>query len=144
MTWLNSSHDMTKPIKWVCAQRRLRSASASNQSDQSLMCAQWVAKDPRFLHSDSEDSDQTGRMPRLIWVFAGCTLTLLVLSYEVTQFEYASLYLQITSGSFSQSFCKSLLPSLFFNLLRIFLFLLQLQWYEPSHENTCLCKFVTR
>ena len=29
----------------------------------------------------SEDSDQTGRMPRLIWVFAGRTLTLLVLSW---------------------------------------------------------------
>ena len=28
----------------------------------------------------NEDSDQTVRMPRLIWVFAGCTLTLLVLS----------------------------------------------------------------
>ena len=29
----------------------------------------------------SEDSDQTGRMPRLIWVFAGRTLSLLVLSW---------------------------------------------------------------
>ena len=47
---------------------------------ESLLCAQWVAKDPSFLHADSEDSDQTGRMPRLIWVFAGRTLTLLVLS----------------------------------------------------------------
>ena len=28
---------------------------------------------------DSEDSDQTGRMPRLIWVFAGRTATFLVL-----------------------------------------------------------------
>ena len=28
----------------------------------------------------SEDSDQTGRMPRLIWVFAGRALSLLVLS----------------------------------------------------------------
>ena len=28
-------------------------------------CAQWVAKDPMSLHADSEDSDQTGRMPRL-------------------------------------------------------------------------------
>ena len=36
-----------------------------------LMCAQWVAKDLNFLHAGSEDSDQTGRMPRLIWVFAG-------------------------------------------------------------------------
>ena len=29
----------------------------------------------------SEDSGQTGRMPRLIWVFAGRTVTLLVLSW---------------------------------------------------------------
>ena len=47
---------------------------------ESLLCAQWVAKDPSFLHADSEDSDQTGQMPRLIWIFAGRTLTLLVLS----------------------------------------------------------------
>ena len=63
------SRFMTKPTKWVCA-----------QSDQSSLCAEWVAKDPSFLHADSEVSDQTGRMPRLIWVFAGRTLTLLVLS----------------------------------------------------------------
>ena len=30
-----------------------------------FMCAQWVAKDLSFLHVDSEDSDQTGQMPRL-------------------------------------------------------------------------------
>ena len=34
---------------------------------------QWVAEDPMFLHVDDKDSDQTGRMPRLIWVFAGHT-----------------------------------------------------------------------
>ena len=74
------SRDMTKPTNWVCAQRRLRSAWASAESDQSSLCAQWVAMDPSFLHADSEDSDQTGRMPMLIWVFAGRTLTLMVLS----------------------------------------------------------------
>ena len=47
---------------------------------ESSLFAQWVAKDPSFLHADSEDSDQTGRMPRLIWVFARRTLILLVLS----------------------------------------------------------------
>ena len=47
----------------------------------SVLPAQWVAKDPSVLHADSEDSDQTGRMPRLIWVFAGHTLILLVLSW---------------------------------------------------------------
>ena len=36
---------------------------------ESLLCAQWVAKNPSFLHTDSKDSDQTGQMPRLIWVF---------------------------------------------------------------------------
>ena len=44
------------------------------------LCAQWVAKDPSFLHADSEDSDQTGRMPRLIWVFGRRTLILLFFS----------------------------------------------------------------
>ena len=33
------------------------------------------AKDQNFLHTDSEDSDQTGRMPRLIRVFAGRTMS---------------------------------------------------------------------
>ena len=58
----NMSHNMTKPTKCVCTQRRLTSAWASTQSDQSSLCAQWVAKDPRFLHADSQDSDQIGRM----------------------------------------------------------------------------------
>ena len=40
---------------------------------ESSLCALWVDKDSIFLHADSEDSDQTGRMPRLIWVFAGST-----------------------------------------------------------------------
>ena len=46
----------------------------------SSLCAQRVVKDPRYLHADNEDSDQTGRLPRLIWVFAGHTRTWLVLS----------------------------------------------------------------
>ena len=46
----------------------------------SSLWAQWVGKDPSFLHVDSEDSYQTRRMPRLIWVFAGHTAILLVLS----------------------------------------------------------------
>ena len=57
----------------MCSQRRLGLAWASAQSDQSSLCAQWVAKDPCFLNADSEDSDQAGQMPRLILVFAGRT-----------------------------------------------------------------------
>ena len=40
---------------------------------ESSICAHWVAEDPVFLHADNEDSDQTGCMPRLNWVFAGRT-----------------------------------------------------------------------
>ena len=40
---------------------------------ESLLGAQWVAKDPSFLHADSEDSDQTGLMSKLIQVSAGRT-----------------------------------------------------------------------
>ena len=32
------SRNMTKPTKWVCAQRRIRSAWASAQSDQNFQC----------------------------------------------------------------------------------------------------------
>ena len=83
-SWQNQQTDM-------CALRRLRSAWAPAQSDQSLhfMKKPWVLSYPfsaqRRLWSDwadaqaehSEDSDQTWWMPRLIWVFAGCTVTLL-------------------------------------------------------------------
>ena len=34
----NKSRDMTKPTKWLCAHRRLKSACASAQSDRSLRC----------------------------------------------------------------------------------------------------------
>ena len=37
--FLYMNREMTKPTKWVCTQRRLRSAWASAQSDLSLRCA---------------------------------------------------------------------------------------------------------
>ena len=62
---------------------------------ESFLCAQLVAKDPRFLHADSEDSNQTGRMPRLIWVFTRRTLTLLVLSYRGSFVSNSVLWLVV-------------------------------------------------
>ena len=57
----------------MCAQHRLRSAWASAQSDQSSLSA-WRKLGSLATHwAHSEDSDQTERMPRLIWVFAGHT-----------------------------------------------------------------------
>ena len=69
-------------MTWQNQQNECVPSKDSDQpgSDQSSLHVQWVAKGPRFLHVDSKDSGQTGRIPRLIWVFAGCTVTLLVLS----------------------------------------------------------------
>ena len=73
---------MTKPTKWhVHPVKTQISLGIRPVWSESSLCAQWVAMDPSFLHADSEDSDQTGRMPRLIWVFAGHTVILLVLSW---------------------------------------------------------------
>ena len=57
----------------LCAQRRLGSAWASIQSDQSSQSA-WKNLGSLATHwAHSEDSDQTGWIPRLIYVFAGHT-----------------------------------------------------------------------
>ena len=65
-------HDKTNKMACVPTKTKI-SLSICPVWSASLLCAQWVAKDPSFLHADSEDSDQTGRMPRLIRVFAGRT-----------------------------------------------------------------------
>ena len=62
-------HDKTN--KMACSP-----SEDSDQPDQSLRCPSLAT---HWAHS--EDSDQTGQMPRLIWVFAGRTVILLVLSW---------------------------------------------------------------
>ena len=63
----NQKHDL-------CAQRPLKSALASIQSDRSLHCPLWRNLGSLAIpKAQSEGSDQTGWMPRLIWVFAGRT-----------------------------------------------------------------------
>ena len=64
------SSDMIKPTKWLCAQQRLSLGIRSVWSESSLSA--WRKLGSLATHSaHSEDSDQTGRMPRLKWVFAG-------------------------------------------------------------------------
>ena len=65
-------HDKTNKVTVRPAKTQISLGIRPVWSESSL-CAQWAAKEPSFLHADSEDSDQTGQMPRLIWVFAGRT-----------------------------------------------------------------------
>ena len=65
------NHSMTKPTKWHMHPAKTQiSLGIHPDWSESSLCAQWEAKDSRFFHADSKDSDQTGWMPRLIWVFA--------------------------------------------------------------------------
>ena len=58
------SRDMTKPTKWhVRPVKTQISLGIRLVWSQFSLCAEWAAKDSSFLHADSEDSDQTGRMP---------------------------------------------------------------------------------
>ena len=73
---------MTKPTKWYVLPAKTQiNLGIHPLWSEPLLCIQWVAKDPSFLHADSEDSVQTGRKPRLVWVFTGRTATLFVLSW---------------------------------------------------------------
>ena len=59
-----------------------------------------------FLHADSADSDQTRRMPRLIRVFAGRTLILLVLSCRGSNVVDDFVFIGVTfnyNGSFHKT-----------------------------------------
>ena len=79
------SYLMTKPTKWHVrpseTQISLRIRPISSESSLST----WRKLGSLATHwAHSEGSNQTGRMPRLIWVFDGCTATLLVLSWGVS------------------------------------------------------------
>ena len=96
---------MKTQIAWASDQsdqslRCLRSAWASAQSDKSSLSA-WRNIGSLATHwVHSEDSDQTGRMPRLIRVFAGCTLILLVLSCHGSHCCVFLQYLRIRTNDY--------------------------------------------
>ena len=65
---------MTNPTKWQVRPAKTQiSLGIHPVLSESSLSAQWVAKDPSLIQANSEDSDLTGRMSRLIWVFAGRT-----------------------------------------------------------------------
>ena len=89
--WFEPPHDKTNNVAVRPAKTQISLGIRPVWSESSL-CSKWIAKDTSFLHADSEDSDQTGRMPRLTWVFAGRTVILLVLSCRGSFCPLASLW----------------------------------------------------
>ena len=86
------SRSTTKPTKWHVRTAKTQINIFPVWSESSL-CNWWIAKDLSFLHTDSKDTDQTGRMPRLIRVFAGRTVhfvgfvTLRLILFAVTSLD---------------------------------------------------------
>ena len=65
------SRYMTKPTKSHVRPAKTQISLGIHPVWSVFAVPSWVARDPSFLHADSEDSDQTGWMPRLIWVLTG-------------------------------------------------------------------------
>ena len=97
----------------------------------SLLCAQWKAKDPRFLHVDSKDSDQTGRMPRLIWVFAGRTCHFVGFVMRRLKFKVVAVALSVVKLRYSDDL----------NLHSLVDFSIFISWVGPFPNLVGLCTF---
>ena len=76
------SRFMTKPTKWLCTQRRLRSAWASAQSDQSLCCLLngWLRAQAFFMWT-AKTLIRLGRCPGWSQSSLGAHAILLVLTW---------------------------------------------------------------
>ena len=134
---------MTKPIKWLCTQRRLRDVDniyiilvtdemsrlmtkptkwhvhpAKTQMSlgirpvwsESSLCAQWVAKDPSFLHADSDLS--------LRWAhnhFVGFVMRQLIYFLNNGQTFISSLKLVLSERKNNNKQAKLNIGSLFVN-----------------------------
>ena len=88
----------SKPSKWSVRPAKTQiSLGIRPVRSESSLCAQWVSEDPMFLHADSEDSDQTGRMQRLIWVFAGRTCNFIC--FVMRRLNYRFMYYTVKEAS---------------------------------------------
>ena len=75
------SHLVTKPTKWHVRPAKTQISLGIRPVWSEYSLSTWRKLGSLATHwAHSEGSDQTGRMPRLIWVFAGRTVILLVLS----------------------------------------------------------------
>ena len=88
---LESPHDKTNKVTVHPAKTQISLGIRPVWSESSL-CAQWVPKDPGFLHAYSKDSDQTGWMPRLICLPWPHIANLLVLSWGGSLYVLASIF----------------------------------------------------
>ena len=73
---------MTKPTKWHVRPAKIQISLGIRPDWSESSLSAWRKLGSSATHwAHNEDSDQTGRMPRLIWVFAGRTCLFVGCSY---------------------------------------------------------------
>ena len=74
---------MTKPTKWHVRPAKIPISLGIRPVWSESSLSAWRKRGSLATNrAHSQNSDQTGLMPRLIWVFAGCTVILLVLTWS--------------------------------------------------------------
>ena len=131
---------MTKPTKWP---QRPAKTQISPVWSESLLSAWGKLGSLATYRAHGEDSDQTGRMPRLlIWVFAGRTVILLVLSWGVSfcpqiktmWFYHSAMCPKNADGMANNVDTDQTAPEQVLHCLPRSVCLIT----EPRHEKTCL------
>ena len=115
---------------------------------ESLLCAQWVAKDPRSLHPDSEDSDQTGGWPGWSESWLGAPTILLVLSWGdsfldaiwIVKPHYSNLRIMIASFEIFMAMSNLIWATPWENLFMPYE--INKGTDQPAHMRSLICAFV--
>ena len=101
----HKSRRMTKPTKWPVRPEKTKiSLGIRPVWSESLLCAQWVAKDPMFLHTDSDDSEQIGlsslgaHVILLVLPYCGSIMIFETSKIGVQQILYKNIYKQLGLG----------------------------------------------
>ena len=147
----NKCDATTKPANWhVRPAKSQISLGIHPVCSESLLCIQWVAKDPRFLHADGVDSDQTGRMPRLIWVFAGRTdncvgfvmprlkFLQFPLQYIIMATKTSIIYVPLADKRDLTSFCNKLTNTHLKKVLKITIFYCHSKRVRSCVMHSCI------
>ena len=134
------SRRMTKPTKWPVRSAKTQiSLGICPVWSVSSLCAQWVAKDPSFLHADSEDSGCPGWSESSL----GTHAILLVLSWGGSNITLILCHQTFVSSNVPcyhscfhiRTWAESVRPWPF-PKPKCFL-------TEPCHEKTCSCHMWT-
>ena len=136
---------MTKPTKWhVWPAKTLISLGISPVWSESLLSA-WRKLGSLATHwAYSEDSDQTGQMPRLIWVFPGRIVilswsssncySLTVLKWFLKTDTWTAIHRLVVPAAFLSSSTSNFLSKNLFSFLFVFMsfFNLNMKLFQDS------------